>query len=330
MLRLEARLLSFSCCWASGLALCLIPLGCASCPKTPEAVDIPDAARLVSAPASAPSVAPAQVTVRRFELEGTEVRALSSPQTGRDYSIVIRLPESFESEPQRRYPTLYLLDAQWNFELLHRIVSSLTYDQVIPEVLVVGITYAGSSPDYDGLRRQDFLPTQATAFDGKVSGGGAGDFLSFLEESVIPLAEKEYRAAPDSRILSGASYGGLFVLHALFEKPQLFNGYFAMSPSVNWDDRWIFQKEKAFRERATPLHADIWLSVGSAEWPEYVKVNQEFFQQMEKSAHPDGRLMTRVIEGEAHAGNLPEAHTRSLRFFFEEWLAQKRGATSRN
>jgi predicted alpha/beta superfamily hydrolase len=242
----------------------------------------------------------------------------------------LRLPDSFTTEREKRYPTLYLLDAQWNFELLHRIVSSLVFDQAIPEVLVVGITYAGESPDYDALRRQDYLPTTATAYDGKISGGDARQFLEFLEKSVIPMAERDYRADPETRILSGASYGGLFVLYALFDQPNLFNGYFAMSPSVSWDDRRIFQQEQAFRQRSVPVDAHIWLSVGSAEWPEYVEANQQFFGQMKNGDYRDAHLVTRLIEGEAHAGNLPEAHTRSLRFFFEDWLEEQKAASSQD
>jgi hypothetical protein len=304
--------------------VCVAMLACSQPKPVPEAAE-----SVAAGPASEAQVA-APAPVRRFELDGSEVRTLSSPETGRDYLIVVRPPASFKTEPEKRYPVLYLLDAQWNFELLNRIVSSLVFDQAIPEVLVVGITYTGDSPDYDTLRRHDLIPTQAVAYDGKVSGGGAKQFLEFLEKRVIPMAETEYRAAPGTRILSGASYGGLFVLYALFEKPGLFNGYFSMSPAVVWDDRWIFAREQASRELGKSFEADVWMSVGSAEWPNYVAANQEFFQQMEQARRPGTRIMTRTIEGEGHAGNLPEAHTRSLRFFFEHWRAAQSAASVGN
>lgn len=297
----------------------LLSMGFVACAQPSPSQGAPAAPSVthVEAPPAAPAV-------RRFELEGSEVSTLSSRETGREYSIVVRVPSSFDAEPDKRYPVVYLLDAQWNFELLSRIVQNLLFDQAIPEVLVVGITYAGESPNYDSLRRQDFLPTEAPAYDGKVSGGDADKFLEFVEKRVIPMAESKYRAAPDSRILSGASYGGLFVLYAMFERPGLFNGYFAMSPAVTWDDRWIFAPEQAFRGAVGNFEADVWLSVGSAEWPEHVAATREFFQLMETNKFPATRLVTRIIEGEGHAGNLPEAHTRSLRFYFEDWRAKQK------
>lgn len=264
--------------------------------------------------------------MRRFELAQSEVRTVYSPETGRDYSIAMRLPDSFAEEPDKKYPTLYLLDGQWNFELLHRIANNLVFDEAIPEIVVVAIAPGGESPDYDALRREDFLPTRAVAFDGKTSGGDAPDFLRFIEETLIPLTERDYRADPEQRLLSGASYGGLFVLYALFEKPDLFDAYFAMSPAVTWDDRWAFKREQAFHGASKRIDADVWLSVGSQEWPKYVEANRAFFSQFQKSRYEGIRLDVRTIEGEGHAGNLPEAHTRSLRFYFEEWAKAKRAA----
>ncbi len=182
---------------------------------------------------------------------------------------------------------------------------------------------SGESPDYDALRREDFLPTKARAYDGKLSGGGAAQFHDFIEDEVIPLAEREYRADPSVRILSGASYGGLFVLYSLFEHQGLFSGYLALSPAVSWDERWIFGREEAFFQRSSVLSSKVWLSVGSAEWAGYVADNQAFFEQMLGHHYSGQPLTIRAIEGEAHAGNLPEAHTRSLRFFFREWLQNK-------
>lgn len=320
-------------CFVLGALLC--SMGCTTTPPVVEPVQaVPcESSRRKSEDSTptelaktppVPSNAP-----RPFGLKGTEVLALSSQQTGRDYELAIRLPVSFKTDQAKTYPVLYLLDAQWNFELLNRITSSLEYDQVIPETLVVGITYAGEEPDYGALRMQDFLPTEATAFDGQVGGGEARQFLTFLEESVIPFVEGRYRVDTTHRILSGASYGGLFVLYALFEKPGLFSGYFSMSPAVNWDSAWIFKREEAFRAQHAQLDTKLWLSVGSVEWDGYVASNRAFFTQVKASKYNELLLTTRVIEGERHAGNLPEAHTRSLRFYFDDWLKAQSAETKK-
>lgn len=259
-------------------------------------------------------------SLRRYVVQNSEIVELSSKETGRDYDLLIGLPASFESEPDKRYPTLYLLDGQWDFTLLNTLLGGLVYDEVVPEFLIVGITYAGANPDYGALRAEDYLPTSAQPpYAKKAFGGDAPKFLSFLESSVIPLVEKNYRADPDHRILSGASFGGLFTLYALFERPELFQVYLSLSPSVPWDDRWIFEREKTFHQEHPTLDRRLWLSVADAEPPDYLEANRAFFRQVEDHRYRDLNLKVRLIDGERHAGNKPEAYNRAIRFAFEGW-----------
>ena len=141
----------------------------------------------------------------------------------------------------------------------------------MPEMLIVGLSYGGSNPDYDALRADDYVPTRAKDSKGVEKGGGASRFLSWLETIVIPLVERDYQADPAHRILSGSSFGGLFTLYALFEKPELFESYVAISPAVNWDLRFIFNREREFRKAHPTLDRRLWLSSGSDEWPDYLK-----------------------------------------------------------
>jgi predicted alpha/beta superfamily hydrolase len=249
----------------------------------------------------------------------SEVISLSSKETGRDYELLVGLPPSFTSHPTRTYPVLYLLDGQWDFALLQTLAGGLRYDEVAPEFLIVGITYGGNDPDYGVLRAEDYIPTRARARDGKLMGGDAGKFLSFLEDKVLPLVEKKYRGDPSQRTLSGASFGGLFTLFALFERPELFQSYLALSPAVGWDDEWIFKRERAFNDEHVALKRRVWLSVGDQEWPGFFEENQRFIAQFQKSGYQDLQLSVRIIEGERHAGNKPEAYNRAIRFVFSDW-----------
>jgi uncharacterized protein len=49
----------------------------------------------------------------------------------------------------------------------------------------------------------------------------------------MPEIEKHYRTA-HYRIFSGHSFGGLFAIHALVARPDLFEAYIAVSPSLQW------------------------------------------------------------------------------------------------
>ena len=63
--------------------------------------------------------------------------------------------------------------------------------------------------------------------------GGAPCFLDFIENELIPYVEANYPVT-QFRTLIGHSYGGLFTLFALAERPALFNYYLAIDPSMNW------------------------------------------------------------------------------------------------
>jgi predicted alpha/beta superfamily hydrolase len=190
----------------------------------------------------------------------------------------------------------------------------------MPEMLIVGLSYAGTEPNYDALRADDYVPTRAKDHEGKLVGGGGSKFLEFLEKSVIPLAESEYRAEPTQRVLSGSSYGGLFTLFALFEKPELFQAYIAISPAAAWDNDYLAKRERDFRKLHPKLERRVWLSIGDSEWPGYVKAAQTFFRQFETSRYQGIALKVHTVAGERHAGVKPEAYNRALRFITAPWL----------
>ena len=51
-----------------------------------------------------------------YVLKDTQVWTVPDPVSGRDYEVFVSLPASYEAEPQRRYPTLYVTDADAWFD----------------------------------------------------------------------------------------------------------------------------------------------------------------------------------------------------------------------
>ncbi|HVZ34718.1 MAG TPA: alpha/beta hydrolase-fold protein [Polyangiaceae bacterium] len=258
-------------------------------------------------------------------IENSELIDLHSEQTGRDYELIVGVPGSYAKEPDRRYPVLYLLDGQWDFNLINTLSGGLRYDKVAPEFLVVGITYAGAQPDYEKLRAEDYTPTRSHPGYAKEPFGGDGPkFLRFLEESVLPTVESRYRVDASQRMLSGHSLGGLFTLYALMEKPDLFQTFLALSPAVGWDDRYIFRREHEFHAQHPKLQKRVWLSAGDKEWPDYVKNARDFFAQFQASHYEGITLQVHIAPGERHSGVKPETYNRAIRFAFEPWAATQK------
>jgi uncharacterized protein len=242
-------------------------------------------------------------------IKGSEVRTLKSKDTGREYDLYIHLPNA--PTEGKKYPVLFVLDGQWDFKFLDSVYGGLFYDKFVPEMIIVGITYSGEKPNYDALRAMDYTPTRVERLQGS---GDAAKFLAFLKKDVIPFAEKNYNADPSRRVLMGSSLGGLFTLYAMFTEPNLFYGYISASPAVSYDDKFSFKQEKQFAESHKDLPVKLFISVGGIEG--LTQPVKDFIQVMGSRSYNGLKMETRIIEGERHAGNKPEAFNRGLRFVF--------------
>jgi len=154
-----------------------------------------------------------------------ESRRIHSAVLGEDRAYRVSLPESYGWAKDRRYPVLLVLDGQTHFLHAAGSVGYLAQQGDIPEMIVVALDST--------VRIRDFTQTDwPTVW---VGGGGAGNFKRFLSTELIPDVDRAYRT-DGFRVLSGHSAGGQFALYCLTSDPSLFRAYFAISPSLDWDD----------------------------------------------------------------------------------------------
>ena len=252
------------------------------------------------------------MTFPRVSIADSEVRQLESSATGRSYDIYIHFPAEYEQNLEKKYPVLYVLDGQWDFKLIAAICGSLVFDEFIPETIIAGITYTGDNPDYSALRAIDYTP----ATDREFPGSGEGPkFLAFLKEELLPFIESNYRADTSQSVLMGSSFGGTFTLYAMFSEPTLFRSYIASSPALPFADNFTFKQEADYAANCQDLPVRLFISVGELE--ELMQPVQEFIRVLRDRAYRGLEMQTRIIEGERHAGNKPEAFNRGLRFIFQ-------------
>lgn len=211
-------------------------------------------------------------------LPATYEHRLRSRITQREYIVWVSLPPAYEAnsgDVERRWPTLYLLDGRQSLQLALPMLR-LTNRGTSGEVILVGLGYpldARGLPSCGALlcRDVDYIPPP---FGGpspfNLPPGGADVFLRVLKEEIIPFVERRYRASAD-RGLFGHSQGGLFVMYALLEAPDLFGSYAASSlGGYNWDVEAMLRRERAFRERTPDLQKTVYLSVGSEDAPYFI------------------------------------------------------------
>ena len=191
-------------------------------------------------------------------LEHTEHWTLHSAKIDQTYDLFVSLPQDY-APSGKRYPVLYAIDG-WHFPLLAFLQNNNVYSGRMEPVIMVNLGH-GRGINPMPLRARDFTPTRVAI---EPTSGGAAAFLDFLEHEVIPLVERSYRATPGERGLLGHSYGGLFALYALVQRPGLFNRIVAASPVADWDRQMLF---RAARERLPQLPRPVRLdlSVGDDE-----------------------------------------------------------------
>lgn len=244
------------------------------------------------------------------------------------YQLNIALPQSYATNPDKHYPVLYLLDPYWDFNAINSMTSTLIYDKYIPEIIVVGIGYSGENPDFGTLRQIDYTPVP-DKFD--KNSGDAKAFLEFLELEVIPKIETELRVDSSFRALAGASLGGLFSLYAMFEKPDLFQGYIASSPAILWGRRWIMQREIEYfwgdsqelwlDQPQKPLRTRLFMTVGAPETEvNWVYEAKAFDSLISNRGYEGFGYEFHVMEGYHHGGIKFPTFARGLPFLFKEYL----------
>lgn len=250
-----------------------------------------------------------------FVLANTEYRTLPTSANGRTYTLSVSLPSSYASNPTRRYPVVYFGDAYWDFPLFCMSAGNLAVDSLIPEVILVGLGYAGTNPDVSALRQIDFTPGPDSTIDATgTTSGKAKEFLSVIEHEIIPMVESQYRADSSYRVLAGSSYGGLFTTFAAFERPGLFQGYLAASPSLWWRNRELLSRETT--TNSFP-NVRLFLSVGEEDLEPYIRAPTKAMYAQMRAHHPTGLAVSFwEVRGERHSSQKQEAYTRGLRFLF--------------
>ncbi|KAI5458977.1 siderophore esterase IroE [Mariannaea sp. PMI_226] len=192
-----------------------------------------------------------------------------------DYVVQIAWPYCWNKdrippeEDERPVSILYLVDGNAYFATAVDVSRRLEFTDST-RTIVVGIGYPKTKYIYDWRRGPDLTPpTRDGKFDdllgsdGKprddVTFGEADQFLSFIQNDVMTFVENDlFKHLPlgaDRKALFGHSYGGLFVLNALFTKPTLFDTFIAASPSISWNRRSVVSYQEAdFRARKTPVN----------------------------------------------------------------------------
>lgn len=172
---------------------------------------------------------------------------IKSKYTKHDYLIQISVPEG--EAPSEGFPVLYLLDGNAAFDSAANIAKSIgggANRLGLSPVVIVAIGYPQQNSFDVAKRALNYTPKASAEFQkqAKYAYGGADQFIQFIEKELKPAIHAKIKVNPQQQSLFGHSFGGLFVLHTFFSRPQMFQRYIAASPSL-WFDNYALLNRQA-------------------------------------------------------------------------------------
>jgi uncharacterized protein len=267
-------------------------------------------------------------------IPNTEARAFHSNILNREMVLFIKFPASYQTNLQKVYPCWYFTDANISFPMIANIAGSFEFPVIVePEIFIVGIAYKiNDMGEWGAWRTQDLTPTNIPSSDkywanvfSKFAGrqievrtGGAASFLDFISKELFPFVESNYRVSPIGRGLGGYSYGGLFSLYVLFSQPELFNIYYAGSPSIKYDNGFLFTLEDKYAGTHEDLKAKLFMSAGGSEDSVMIANMKKMAAQLESRKYPGFTIDTHIFPDETHNSCIPSSVMRAFRVLYNK------------
>jgi predicted alpha/beta superfamily hydrolase len=192
--------------------------------------------------------APAPATPPRASTAGPGVHVLAQrlamPGLGRDRTLRLYLPPSYDSAPDKRYPVIYMHDGQNLFDDATSYAGEWGVDETMDafartrgfEAIVVGIDNGGEE------RLHELSPWTNPKY-----GAAQGEqYMAFVVDVVKPFVDAHYRTRPDreNTAIAGSSMGGLISHYALLRYPQVFGKAAIFSPSY-WFSNEVYTQTAA-------------------------------------------------------------------------------------
>ena len=230
----------------------------------------------------------------------------------------VYLPEGYDQGDTIKYPVVYLLDGSADEDFIHTVglfqFNTFSWIDRVPKSIVVGIATVD--------RRRDFTFPSTIESEKKnyPTTGHSDKFISFLENELKPFINSRYKTNL-SAMLIGQSLGGLLATEVLLKKPELFNKYLIISPSIWWDNGSLLnqpiQKIEQLDQRT-----DVYVAVGKegltpSEQPRVMEVDANLLvEKLKGSKNNNVEIIFDYLPDEDHATISHQAIFNGLRMLY--------------
>lgn len=230
-----------------------------------------------------------------------------SPLNKFNRTLRIYTPDSYDVEPERRYPVIYMTDAQnvyahpksahYDTWCVNRTLDRMSANGELEREWIV------CAIDHETDRFAEYTPwayPDANIFDPR-----GRQFLNNLTEFFIPYMNQNYRTltGPKNTAFVGSSLGGLMALFCGRERPDVIGRIGAVSPSVMWSDHRCFDHWNSKLDTWTKIYMDMGTEeriVVKGIYMDYAKIVGEFYDHLMKLGYSKDQVILNLEEGGVH------------------------------
>lgn len=254
-------------------------------------------------------------------MQGLEVFTMKMPELDKERNIRVWVPSTYETSGDKRYPVIYMHDAQNLFESetssygdiwdVHTAIEGLMKAHGFDGAIVVGIDHGGSI-----VRLDEYSPWESDRYnelkvaldlDRNVGGEGAA-YGEFLVSTLKPYIDERYRTLPDreNTAVAGSSMGGFISLYLGATYPEIyskvgafstagwFNSVELMSCLKSFDPKWLtrWYLDVGTNETSNPEKEDFNVI--------YIETTKSIADMLRKVGVPENQIKVVIEEGAIH------------------------------
>jgi len=251
-------------------------------------------------------------------------KSFPSKILGEERKVWIHIPKSNggnENTGKGRYPVVYLLDGDANFNDIVSITEFMSNAGLCPPMVVVGILHHSRM-------------TELTFGTDKETPGVVGEgekFMRYVEKELMQYIESNYPTA-SYKILIGHSVGGLSVVNTLIHHPDLFNAYISLDAALWWNNQQIVTDAKMILANKNYKGKTLFMALANrmergmdtlkvqkdtTEGTELIRSNLAFIKDISKNKTNQLRFQHKYYENDDHSSVRLIGEYDALRFIFD-------------
>ena len=211
------------------------------------------------------------------------------------------IPDSWQDDPDLRYPVLYMFDGHNVFFDEHATYGKSwgmgDYLDATETQIIVAAVECNHSPDHGRL--SEYAPFSFTTPEfGRIRGRGKTT-MDWLVKEFKPEVGGRFPTLPgrEHTFIAGSSMGGLMSLYAVLKYNRFFSRAAALSPSLWWAQEPFDKLVGSARLRPGTV---VYMDYGSEELDNHPGMLRRFGQVTEALLERGAALTSRIVPGGSH------------------------------